>query len=324
MNIIERNYLPKLNTKETQQAIITIDNKLIESLKNKMEITMVRQPLVSSKKVAVTTTKKEGNRQINFDSSNDNIVYYIYNDYRYWLVNTIHTLDIKNNNAIGTFVNYINRDLEIKNTQTMECRKLMIEYRFDNDDQSSAFSKADELNKIVYDSIKNAQSEIIKKFPELKDRKLPASLDEKELKKVSSKTNINDTLADIASDEGSFILKDKRDPSKDLNVENTFEISMYSFKKEINEAYRIYKISDRRTIQDIEPFTSESESIMEEYIFGKEALIKGNDKRTINIEIDLDALGLLLLGNAHILELQSGNSIEEIERILSEADIKHL
>ncbi len=323
MNIIERNYLPKLNIKETQRAIQEIESKLLEALNNKLEITVVRQPIVSSDKVSITTTKNESNRQINFDSSNDNIVYYIYNDYRYWLVNTLSNLDIKNNNSVGVFVNYINRDTEIKNTQSMESRKLLIEYRYDEDDYEEIYTKANELNKIVYDSIKSVQNAIIKTYPEVKGAKLPASLDEKELKKVSSKVNIEETLSDIASDEGSFLLVDKRNPKTDRSVESTFEISMYSHKKEINEAYRIYKISDRRTMADIEPFTAESESVMEEYIFGKDVL-KDNNIRSLNIDIDIDSLSLLILEKSHILELQSGKSIEEIEEILDEANVKHL
>ncbi len=323
MNIIERNYLSKLDLRDTQKAINLIEKSIIESLENKIDFIMVRQPIVSSNKISVNTDKEEQSRQINFDSSNDNLVHYIFNDYRYWLVDTISKLDIKNNNGIAMLANYIDRDVEIRNTKSMEQRKLLIEYRFDSENQDYVFKKANELNKLVYDSIKQVQKDLIIKFPELKDNLLPKTIDEKDLKKVSSKGNVIDALSDIASDEGTFLLKDIRDTKKDRSLINSFELSLYSFKKEINEAYRIYKVQDRKTMSDIQPFISESDAIMEEYRFGKE-ILKDNNTRTINIEIDLDALSLLLLDKSHILEIQSGKTLEEIEKILNEANVKHL
>ncbi len=323
MNIIERNYLPKLNIRETQEAYLLMEKLLLDKISNQIEVTQVRQPVVSSGRVSITSNKEDGNRQINFDSSNDNIVYYIYNDFRYWLVNTISKLEIKNNNAIILKANYIDRDVEIKNTQSMERNKLLIEYRFDSEEQKDSIDKAIDLNKKIFAIIKSVQNEIISKYPELKSSKLPITVDEKDLSKITSRSNLKNTISDVASDEGTFLLRDIRDAKKERSVENTFELSLYSFKKEINEAYRIYKIQDRRTMEDIEPFTSESESIMEEYNFGREVL-KDNNTKTINIEIDLDALALLILDKSHILELQSGLSISEIEKILVEADIEHL
>ncbi len=323
MNIIERNYLPKLNMRETQRAINLIEELLMKNLSDKIEFIKVRQPIVSSTRVAVSTTKEHGNRQINFDSSNDSNVYYIYDDYRYWLVSTLKKLEIKNNNSIAMLASYIDRDAEIKNTESMEKRKFIIEYRYDKDDQESKYNKAIELNEIVINAIRSTQNELIKQFPELVSSKLPLSIDEKELKKIATRHNISDTLANVASEEGAFLLKDKRNPNKDKSIRNTFYLSLYSFKKEIDEAYRIYTIQDRRTMSDIESFISESESAMEEYIFGKEVL-KGNDIRSINIDIDLDSLALLILDKSHILELQSGKNIDEIEKIFTDADLKHL
>lgn len=323
MNIIERNYLPKLDIKETQRAMLMIEKLLIKNLGEKINFVEVRQPIISSSRVAISSTKKFGNRQINFDSSNDNNVYHIYDDYKYWLINSIKKLDIKNNNSILTMVSYIDRDEEIKNTQSLEKRKLLIEYRYDSTDRDKVFEKALNLNNFIYDSLKKVQKEIVIQYPELKGGELPNSIDEKELKKIASRKNLSESLADVASDEGIFLLRDKRNHLKDRSISNTFTLSVHSYKKEIDEAYRLYLIQDRRTLEDIEPFISESETAMEEYLFGKEVL-KNNNLRTINIEIDIDAISLLLLQKSHILELQSSNSIDELEKMLSEADINHL
>ncbi len=323
MNIIERNYLPLLNMRDTQKAMRMIDEMIIDELSQKIEFVIVREPLISSTKVAISTTKEKGNRQINFDSSNDSNIYYIYDEYRYWLVNAVKSLDIKNNNAVATFAKFIDRDESIKNTQSMEKRKLFIEYRYDYEDQEKAFSKAHELNEIIYGVLRKVQKNVYKNFSELKGAPLKSEIDEKELRKISSKQNFESSLADVASEEGSFLLIDKRKPSKDRSIANTFALSLYSFKSEINEAYRIYKIQDRRRMVDIEPFISESESAMEEYIFGKE-ILKDNNIKTLSIEIDLDSLCLLLLQKSHILELQSGRTIDEIEKMLEDAEINHL
>ncbi len=323
MNIIEKNYLPKLNIRDTQRAMSMIETLMQKNIGDKVQFIQVRQPIVSSSRISIPTTKENGNRQINFDSSNDNNIYYIYDDYRYWLVNALKKLDIKNNNGISMITSYIDRDVEIKNTQSMEKRKLHIEYRYDKTDKERTYLKAKELNEIIYNAILKTQNEINKEFYELKGFQLPQTVDEKELNKISSKQNLKDTLADVASEEGVFLLIDKRDPLKDRSILNTFEISLHAFCKEINESYSIYKIQDRRTMQEIESFISESESIMEEYMFGKD-LLKDNDIRSISIEIDLDALGLLILQKSHILELQSGKSLDEIEKLLNEAEINHL
>ncbi len=323
MNIIERNYLPKINMKDTQRAINMIDESLLKNLNDKLELFMVRTPIVSSTKISTPSSRANGSRQINFDSSNDNSIYYIYDDYRYWLVNTVKKLDIKNNNAISMIATYVDRDVEIKNTESMEKRKLYIEYRYDIDDREKILDKSFEINNLIYSSILRVQNEINISFPELGESNLPSTVDEKELRKISSKGNLKNTLADVASEEGVFLLKDIRNPLKDKTISNTFEIALYSFNKEINEAYRIYKIHDRRTMEDIESFISESESAMEEYMFGKEAL-NGNSLRTISIEIDLDSLYMLLLQKSHIFEVQSGKSLSEIESILDDADVDHI
>ncbi len=323
MNAIERNYLPKLGLRDTQEAIATIDEQILKNLEEGISFIKVRQPLVSSERIAITTTKESGGRQINFDSSNDNNIYHIYDDYRYWLLNSIKKLEIKNNNSIATVVNYIERDTELKNTQSFEKKKLLIEYRYDSEDQQLAIEKSMDLNSLIISAIRKTQEKIIRQFPELEEFRIPSEIDEKELKKISSRKNLENSLADVASEEQVFLLKDIRNPETDRTIRNTFEISLFSFKREINEAYRIYKIQDRRTMRDIEPFISESESVMEEYIFGRD-ILKGNDIRTLSIEIDLDSLAMMILGKSHILELQSGSSIDEIEKILLDAEIEHL
>ncbi len=300
-----------------------MDKLLSKNIGDKIQFIEVREPIVSSSKIAIPTTKEHGNRQINFDSSNDNNIYYIYDDYRYWLVNALKKLDIKNNNGILMKGTYIDRDVEIKNTQSMEKRKMYLEYRYDKSDKDVVFDKAKEINEIIYSAIKKTQAQINAEFSELQGFTIPQTVDEKELKKISSRQNLKNTLADVASEEGAFLLIDKREASKDKSVINTFEISLHAFKKEINESYSIYKIQDRRTMEEIESFISESESIMEEYMFGKD-ILKDNDIRSISVEIDLDALALLILQKSHILEVQSGKTLDEIEKILSEAEIEHL
>ncbi len=323
MNVIERNYLPKLGLRDTQEAIAIIEDELMRNLEEGISFIKVRQPMISSEKVALSSTKESGNRQINFDSSNDNNIYHIYDEFRYWLLDVVKKLEIKNNNSIATIANYIERDTQIKNTQSFEKKKLFIEYRYDSEDQELVYQKSYDLNKILLNAIKRTQEKIIRLYPVLSEFQLPEVVDEKQLDKVASRKNLESTLADIASEEQTFLLKDRRNIETDKSTKNTFELSLFTYKKEINEAYRIYKIQDRRTMSDIEPFISESESVMEEYIFGRDKL-KDNDIRTISIEIDLDALSLFILGKSHIFELQSGKPLEEIEKILEDAEIKHL
>lgn len=82
-------------------------------------------------------------------------------------------------------------------------------------------------------------------------------------------------------------------------------------------------IKDRKTIKDIESEFSVSEAAKEEYIFGKD-ILNGKNPRSINISIDIDTLSMLFLEKTHILEIQSGSNIKEIEKILKEADIEHI
>jgi|GEM_PF-2218144 len=73
----------------------------------------------------------------------------------------------------------------------------------------------------------------------------------------------------------------------------------------------------------MEPNSRESEKILEEYIFTKEQLGE-TSTRTINICLNIDLISMVLLNKIHILELQSGTSSSEIERIFSLSDTKHL
>lgn len=323
MNIIEKNYSPKLDVKDTQIALQIIEDELIERLNNKISFFKVRQPLVSHDRVSVANTKDKGNRQINFDSSNDNNIYYIYDDFKYWLKNSISKLEVKNNNGIALTTLTIERDSEIKNTQSMEKRRFIIEYRYDVVDKEKMYEKALELNDVVYGVIKDVQRHIGGIYPELKKSILPEVTDKKELKKISSKHNIQESIANVASEEGAFLLLDKRNPKTDRNLSNTFVISLQAYKHEIDEAYRIYKIQDRRTLTELESFTSEYGNAMEEFLFAKETLID-KDINTLHIEVDLDALSMLILQKTHIAEIQSGKTIDEIEKIFSDANLKHL
>ena len=83
MNRIGKNYLQKLNIKETQEAINIIENLLIKELQERIEFIVVREPIISSEKISTTISSRQGERLINFDGSNDNIIYYIFNQYKY-------------------------------------------------------------------------------------------------------------------------------------------------------------------------------------------------------------------------------------------------
>ncbi len=201
MNKIDKNYLPKLNLRETQEASHLIDKLLIEKLNDSINFVVVRQPIISSSKQNGFFTNSNETRQINFDSVNSNNIYYIFNDYNFWLYDALNKINIKNNNAILMIANYIDRDSKIKNTQSMEKRKLYMEYRFDAIDQNQSINKALELNEIIYNSIKFIQLEIYKKFPELRnDFKLPIELKKVNLRKIlTHNSSLKSILNDIAT-----------------------------------------------------------------------------------------------------------------------------
>lgn len=116
MNKIKKNYVSKLSLRETQEALFKIEDILKYKIIDKLELIFVRSPLYSNKKMVSSNASSNGEREINFDCSNDNSIYFLFNDYKYWLLSTLKILNIKNNNSIGTFVSYIERDNEIKNS----------------------------------------------------------------------------------------------------------------------------------------------------------------------------------------------------------------
>lgn len=319
MNKIEGNYLSPLNIRDTQEALNLINETIRKEIEEKFEVLFIREPIVSSERISTNLSALKGKRQINFDGSNDNSVYYIYNAYKYWLLKSLEVMEIKNNNAIATFTTSIDRDVEIKNTQTMERRSIHIEYRFDN--KKIIFEKATEINKTLISIIKNVEKVVCERFPALKTN-MPKNITEKKMSRINKKISIGQALSDIGANEKIFNLVDKKTESN-KSIHNNFAISLKGYSREINEAFDIYKIKDRKTIDDLKPETAESETVMEEYIFGKDILTNHN-LRTINIEINLDTLSMLLLNKTHLLEIQSGKNIDEIEKILSGADIKHL
>ncbi|NQX83297.1 MAG: hypothetical protein HRS50_01095 [Mycoplasmataceae bacterium] len=74
MNSIDRNYIPKLNIRETQEALVLINESLIKYLSEEIEFLEIRQPIISSKRVSTNISLINSQRQINFDASNDDIV----------------------------------------------------------------------------------------------------------------------------------------------------------------------------------------------------------------------------------------------------------
>lgn len=322
MNTIERNYSSKLNLRETQEAIIFIEQQLLAKMANRINFLEVRAPMISNKRnVMESLVSLDGNRTINFDTSKDNEIYYFFNNYRYWLLKSLKTLDIKNNNGVGIVVNFIERDVEIKNTQSMEKNLFLLEIRYEN--KEKIFEKGNEFMEILIKIINEINNELKRQYPKL-SLKIPKTIAKKELRKISKLGNVNEKLNDIGSEEGLYFLIDKKDNNSfNRDSQSTFSIILFSYSKEIDESYPIFKIHDRKTFEDIEKVELNSENLMEEYFLGKEFL-KKNNIRSINIEINLDALALLLLEKTHILELQSGDSIDEIEKIFQNSNIKHL
>lgn len=315
MNKIKKNYVSKLSLRETQEALFKIEDILKYKIIDKLELIFVRSPLYSNKKMVSSNASSNGERQINFDCSNDNSIYFLFNDYKYWLLSTLKILNIKNNNSIGTFVSYIERDNEIKNSISLERRKLEIEYRFDN--KEKIFDKIQELFSIIYSIINETQEEISKQYESIKNT-FPSNINKI---KVNKEINIG-ILNEKAISEGYFILE-KEFKNNSQSITSNYEISLIGFSKDILEATEIFMIKDRKTIKDIESEFSVSEAAKEEYIFGKD-ILNGKNPRSINISIDIDTLSMLFLEKTHILEIQSGSNIKEIEKILKEADIEHI
>ncbi len=320
MNSIPRNYSPKLDIRDTQEAQQFIKDELLKALSQKLEFIMVREPKVSSTKISTFSNEGEIKRAVNFDSSSDNIIYFVYNRYRYWFTNTLKELNIKNNNGIASFINFIDRDEEITNTQSIEKNTLQMEFRYDN--KANAFAKAEEYNEIILSALKSVESSLSAKYPKLK-KVFPDKNTTKEVSRIGSITGSHSVIDELASDYGFFTLTNKRKSKSQQSLRNNFEIKYLAYSSHINKAYEIYHIHDRKTIEDLEPLSSESKAAMEEFTFAKEQL-NNKDVRSISLTIDLDALSLALLQKSHILELQSGRNIDEIEKILDSAEIKHL
>ncbi|BDU67405.1 MAG: hypothetical protein TYPL_0580 [Candidatus Tyloplasma litorale] len=320
MNIIEGNYLSKLNLRDTQKAMQIIESMLIEKINEKIDFSIVRAPIISSKKIITSSSSFEIGRSINFDSSNDNVIYNIFNNFRYWLVNALYKMDIKNNNGIGIISHFINRDSEIKNTQSLEKRVLLIEYRYDNKD--NAFSKALDIKQNLIAVIRDIEKKLKQNFPKLKI-KIPSKIITKKKEKIHNLNNIDQVLSDIGANDGIFIFENKKNLKKNKSFKNTFVISLNSYSREIDESYEIFRIQDRRLPSDFKLYVSDSDLVANEYNFAKEQLGE-NEIRSINIEINLDTLSMFLLEKAHILEIQSGYMVQEIEDIISNVDIEHL
>lgn len=319
MNRIPSDYVSKLNLKETQKAIEFIKNELLNELKEAIEFVLVREPKISTRKLTTNVASINNVRPINFDSSNDNIVYYIFNEYKHWFINNIDKLEVKNNHGIGSFLNFVNRDEEITNTKSMEKNMFQLEYRFDN--EKAIFDKARDINTILVNIIKKIEEKLVKRFPVFK-AKLPKNINIKDFNRFGNKKDFAGTAAEVGAKERTFILLKRNNKNSYMDGWN-FEYSLLGYSKFITEVYPIYTIRDRLTLEDLEPNISDNEFLMEEYIFSKDHLI-GKDYRTLNISIDMDALSMMLLQKSHILEIQSGTNLEDIEKILNNSDIKHL
>lgn len=320
MNSIPRNYLSKLDLRETQEAQEIIRNELLKAITNKLEFTLIRQPMISSERISTFNNEGDIKRPINFDSSSDNIVYFVYNRYRYWFTKTLKLLEVKNNNGIGSFLNYISRDEEITNVNSLEKNLFQIEIRYDN--KKNVFQKGKDFSDILISSIREVETKLLTRFAKLK-KTIPTNITTKDVSRIGTIVGAHSVIDELASDLGYFILENKRTKKQFQSINNNFEIQFFGYSSHINKAYEIFHIHDRKTIEDLEPMASESKVAMEEFAFAKE-ILNNEDLRSISISIDLDILSLALLSKSHILELQSGRNIEDIEKILISSDIKHL
>ena len=317
MNTIPRNYLSKLNIRETQEAQFFLLKELIEAIEENFDVIQVREPKISTFRISATGLLKHGDRMINFDASNDNKIYTLYSEYKHWLVNVVKNLDIKNNHGIFSITNNIKRDNEISNTQSLEENLLQIEYRYDNAEKS--FEKSKELLETTVNVIKVVEKKLIEKYPKL-SKSFPSKIVVKEFRKTQNWKSIDAMIIDMVMEQKVFAMINR----KKIQFSNNFETSLMAYSPETGKHYSPLTIHGRKTLQDIEPQISESESIMEEYIFRKDILKEEEEIRTINISINLDLLSLMILNKSHILELQSGKNVKEIEKILSMSGIKHI
>ncbi len=319
MNKIPKNYLPTLNLRETQEAQIFIKTELVNLIINELEILIVREPKTLIGKMTASGFLNNEERVINFDSSNDNKIYTLFSEYKYWLVNTIKEMEINNNNGIAVFTNSINRDKEITNVESFEQNLLQIEYRYDN--LENTYEKGKELMGVIVKIIKIIEKKIMSKYNT--NRSFPKKLYFKEIDKFGNKKYLESSVATIAAEKGTFILSNNRKSKSEKSILNNFEILLIAYSKSIDKGYTLINIQDRKTLLELEPIISESEITMEEFIFRKD-ILNNEDVKTINISINLDTLSMHLLDKSHIFELQSSVSIDEIEKILLSSGIKHL
>ena len=82
-NIFLKNYISLLSQKETQEAQELIINELKKELTNNINLSIVRAPRISSLRQSVNFSSLDGRRPINFDSSNNSDIYYIFNEYKF-------------------------------------------------------------------------------------------------------------------------------------------------------------------------------------------------------------------------------------------------
>jgi asparagine synthetase A len=323
MNKIPQNYLSKLSLRETQEAQQYIKNNIIDILSNKLNISIVRSPIYTTINQTSDLKRLQDSRVINFDSTNDDEIYYLYTNYKFFLVNTLSRLEIKNNNGIASFVNYVSRDQEISNIKSMEKNELQIEYRFDNPEVTS--QKMVELAQETFSSLKQILSGLKKRFNSLLIE-LPDEMDLVDfdkVKKQKTKINIDSLKTELANIHGIYLLSDFNTEQNDLIEGREMKLSIEAYSPHADSSYSIATVANRITPSDITKIANTTEQITEEYMFAKERLID-QELRSINITIDLDALSMLLLEKAHILELQSGNFIEDVEKLLENKKIKHL
>ncbi len=314
-----KKYIPVLTMRETQEAQELIVNLLKEELINNLNVILVRSPRISSKRQYANFSSLDGKRSINFDSSNNNNIYYIFNRYKYWFINIMKDLDVKNNNGVMSIINYVERDNVISNIKSMEENTLQIEYRFDIKDE--IFKKSKDLAEKIYEIFLKIEKIISNKYK--LEETFPKKISSKELKKIiKNPAHIEEVKSMVASEKSMYFLINKLS-SNEIRFDHNFEITLESYSKEIDSSFSILTIKDRKTLEDLKPFVYKTDRTVEEYRFAKE-ILDNKDIRTLNITIDIDLLAMVILKKAHILELQSGRNSKEIEKFFNTFNINHL
>ena len=312
-NKILQNYLPSLDLVETQKATALFKKLLIENLEQNLELIEVNAPLLSYKPTSTEIYEFMKSRGINFDSANNNGLFYIYNNYECWMRNTLTKLKLNNNFGIFSFLKYIQRDVEITNLSSKKKNTISIEYHFSN--EKLIYEKTEELTLLIYKLIVQSFKEVKNKFPKL-DFNIPEKLNSINLKEYKfNNEKLSFLENELTMTHGLTMFKNEKNDSKKIRI--------LFYSKELNESFEIMEAKARKTLLEMQESSNIYEDNLENYNYFKENLLE-NIVSSINIEINFDLLMLLLLKKAHIFEIQSCFGNKEFENYFKDKKIKSL